>query len=389
MRSAASNCHDSEKSYQVDAILRACAVLGAFQFEGEELRLRDVVFRTGIKTTTAYRVICSLKQGGLIREGGPHRYRINVRPLQRSKVRLGYAGQGMTSAFSREVGTSVRLAAEGEGVDLIELNNHYSPTIALRNADKLIAARVDLAIEYQSYEDVGREISSRFKEANIPLIAIANPHPGAIYYGADNHQVGRVAGHALGNWAKQNWNGQVDEVLLLGNSREGRIANQKLSGAMLGIREVLPHVDVSQFLEVSTGTFPHTLAVVRKYIRKSRAKRVLIASLNDGRAIAAIEAFEEAGCADRCAVVGQCGAIEGRAELRRPGTRLIGLVAYFPEHYGPNLISLALKILNNRPVPPAAFVKHRFLTAGNVDLVYPNDPLLTLSDRVVMDWQRP
>lgn len=389
MRSTASNCHDSKKSYEVDAILRACAVLGAFQFEEEELRLRDVVFRTGIKTTTAYRVICSLKKGGLLTESGPYRYRMNIRPLQRRAFRLGYAGQGMTSAFSREVGASIRLAAEAEGIDLIELNNHYSPTIALRNADKLIAARVDVAIDYQSYDDVAREIGCRFKEANVPFIAIATPHPGAIYYGADNHQVGRVAGQALGNWARQHWNGQVDEVLLLGNLREGRIANQKLSGTVVGIRETLPHVDKSRFLELSAGTFPHALGVVRSHIRKSQAKRVLISALNDGRAIAAIQAFEEAGCADRCAVVGQCGSIEGRAELRRPETRLVALVAYFPEHYGPDLISLAMKLLSHRPVPPATFVKHRLLTPENVDLVYPNDPLLTLTDRVAMDWQRP
>src|SRR6266704_971117 len=107
MRSAASNCHDSEKSYQFDAILRACAVLGAFQFEGEELRLRDVVFRTGIKTTTAYRVICSLKGGVLITEGRPYRYRANMLKLESRNFRLGYAGQGITSAFSREVDASI------------------------------------------------------------------------------------------------------------------------------------------------------------------------------------------------------------------------------------------------------------------------------------------
>jgi len=381
--------YDKAKSYQVDAILRACAVLSAFQFDGEELRLRDVVFRTGIKTTTAYRVICSLKEGGLITEGRPYRYRANMRKLESRKFRLGYAGQGITSAFSREVDASIRLAADVEGVDLVELNNHYSPAIALRNVDKLIAARVDVTIEYQSYEDIAHEISSRFRAANIPFIAIATPHPGAVYYGADNHQVGRVAGHALASWAKQHWNGQVDEVLLLGNSREGRIANQKLSGATVGIHEILPHLSGPQFLELSTGTFPHTLSVVRKYLRKRRARRVLVTTLNDGRAIAAIQAFEEAGCADQCAVVGQNGSIEGRAELRRPGTRLIALLAYFPEHYGASLVSLALKMFDRRPVPPAVFVKHRLLTAENVDLVYPNDPLLSLNDRIAMDWHRP
>jgi len=74
-----------------------------------------------------------------------------------------------------------------------------------------------------------------------------------------------------------------------------------------------------------------------------------------------------------CAVMGQNALRAARAELRRPGTRLIGSVAYFPERYGDELIPLALNILRQKPVPAAIFVKHQLLTPRNVDLVYPLD----------------
>jgi ribose transport system substrate-binding protein len=64
---------------------------------------------------------------------------------------------------------------------------------------------------------------------------------------------------------------------------------------------------------------------------------------------------------------------EARNELRRPGTRLIGTVAYFPERYGDELILLALSMLEHKAVPPATFVKHQLLTSKNVDLIYPLD----------------
>ena len=48
--------------------------------------------------------------------------------------------------------------------------------------------------------------------------------------------------------------------------------------------------------------------------------------------------------------MGQNAAPEGRAELREPGTRLIGSVAYFPEKYGAEILALALDILHRRPV---------------------------------------
>ena len=86
-----------------------------------------------------------------------------------------------------------------------------------------------------------------------------------------------------------------------------------------------------------------------------------------------MRAFEEAGASPQCAVMGQNALRAARAELRRPGTRLVGSVAYFPERYGDELIPLALNMLENKAVPPATFVKHQLLTPKNVDLIYPLD----------------
>jgi ribose transport system substrate-binding protein len=71
--------------------------------------------------------------------------------------------------------------------------------------------------------------------------------------------------------------------------------------------------------------------------------------------------------------MGQNALREARAELRRPSTRLVGSVAYFPERYGDELIPLALSILQQKPTPSTIFVKHQLLTPRNVDLVYPLD----------------
>jgi ribose transport system substrate-binding protein len=71
--------------------------------------------------------------------------------------------------------------------------------------------------------------------------------------------------------------------------------------------------------------------------------------------------------------MGQNAIREARQELRRPGSRLIGSVAYFPERYGEELIPLALAMLQKKPVPPAVFVKHQLITSKNVDLLYPSE----------------
>jgi ribose transport system substrate-binding protein len=57
--------------------------------------------------------------------------------------------------------------------------------------------------------------------------------------------------------------------------------------------------------------------------------------------------------------------------MRKPHSRLIGSVAYFPERYGEQLVTLAFDILTRRVlVPNAVFIKHQLLTPENLKQHY-------------------
>ena len=210
------------------------------------------------------------------------------------------------------------------------------------------------------------------------MIAIDIPHPGATYFGANNYQAGLLAGRYLGRSARTRWGGRVDEVLLLELARAGSLVRGRLGGILAGLKETLPEaIDASRVVTVDgDGQFKVSLERVRKHLRESRAKHVLVGAANDGSALGAARAFEEAGRAATCAIVGQNAEADARAELRQPNTPLIASVAYFPEKYGDGLIRLALDILAHKPVPPAVFVKHQIVTPENVDHLYSNDRLL-------------
>src|SRR6185436_6638891 len=66
---------------------------------------------------------------------------------------------------------------------------------------------VDLVIEFQTDDHVAPIVAAKYREANIPLIAIEVPHPGATYFGANNYEAGLIGGRYLGRWAKQHWHG--------------------------------------------------------------------------------------------------------------------------------------------------------------------------------------
>ena len=98
--------------------------------------------------------------------------------------------------------------------------------------------------------------------------------------------------------------------------------------------------------------------------------------MNDPTALGVLEVFREHGEERNCAIVGQGAVAEARHEMRRPGTSLIGSVAYFPETYGERLIPLVLDVLRHRPTPRAVLTHHVLVTPINVNKLYPNDLLL-------------
>jgi ribose transport system substrate-binding protein len=375
---------DERQAYLIQAVVHASEVLRAFESRGQALRLRDIVERTGFSKGLCFRLLYTLRHCGLVEKIDDSRYRLTAELHRQKRYRIGYAALDHHSSFQRTVRDGLTLAAKNQDIELIVLDNRRNPKIALRNAEYLVREKVDLVIEFQIDEAIAASISSRYLDAGIPFIAVHVPHPGGTYYGSNNYQAGLLAGHYLGRWAKSRWNGNVDEILLLDAARAGSLIHGRISGLLGGLKEALrEQMDTCRVVTIDgDGQFKLSLERVRRHLGRTDKGRVLVGAMNDSSALGAVRAFQEAGRASSCAIVGQNAEFDARAELRVPRTPLIGSVAYFPEKYGEELIALALDILSHRPTPPAKFVKHQVITAANLDHFYPNDSLLD-SSRVV------
>src|SRR6266496_2767228 len=116
----------------VEAVVRACALLQAFQSESELLRLRDLVSRTGLSKATAFRILDTLVQRGFVERIGDRQYRSAVKMTHQQRYRLGYAAQSTEFAFSRDVTGGIIQAAAQADIDVVLADNRYSPKTALR-----------------------------------------------------------------------------------------------------------------------------------------------------------------------------------------------------------------------------------------------------------------
>jgi ribose transport system substrate-binding protein len=277
--------------------------------------------------------------------------------------------------FTGIVSDSLQSAASGANIDLMVLNNEFSARMALENANRFVSEKVDLVINSQINVNVASKIGVMFSDAKIPCIAVDIPHPGCFYFGADNYKAGHAAGRHLARWALKNWKGTAEQVMYLGVDAAGPLLNSRLTGIRDGLNEGMPgsrNIPVCHY-DTKGGQFDATLDIVRKHLRRRKARHVLVGAVNDSTALAALQAFREMGIEEESAIVGQDASIDARQELRKKDTRLIGSVAYFPETYGPRLIKLATDILEKKRVAPAVFTEHVLVTPENVEKVYPND----------------
>jgi ribose transport system substrate-binding protein len=364
-----------KRSYTVRSVVRAAAILKAFSSASEVLTLRAVVERVQLDKGTVFRLLETLVETGLVDRAGKEGYWSRLQPVQSKRFRLGYASQSNLLPFTGIVTDGLRSAASTANIDLVILNNQFSPRVALENAKRFVAEKVDIVIDSQINVNVASQIGATFLDAGIPCIAVDIPHPGCFYFGADNYKAGRIAGRHLARWALRNWHDVVEQVIYLGVDVAGPLLNSRLTGMCDGLNEYMPesrNIPTCHY-DTKGGQFDATLDTVRKHLRRRKARRVLVGAVNDSTALAALQAFREMGIENECAIVGQDASIEARQELRRPSTRLIGTVAYFPETYGAQLIKLALEILENKRVPPAVFTQHELVTPENVNRVYPND----------------
>ena len=191
---------------------------------------------------------------------------------------------------------------------------------------------------------------------------------GATFFGVDNYRAGYMAGEALGLWVQHNWQGTYDHFVILEEQRAGDLPKARIHGQQDAFESLLGQVPESATVTLDSG---NTHAVSQQNMTrwlKSRpnANKIAVISFNDEAAVGAIRAARALDRENDIVVVGQGADRLGRTEIKRANSRLIGSTAYMPEKYGEMLIEIAIRLLQGKPVPPAVYIDHVFVTKDNL-----------------------
>jgi ribose transport system substrate-binding protein len=350
-----------KRLYLIPILSKALDVLELLEQNHTSVTLEDVYQKTQISKTSVYRILKTLVHRGYVAQGQNGLYRLVSRPR---RLRFGFAAQSAEMPFSVAVAQSITAAAAASGVELVMLDNRYDADTAVENAEKFVAKRVDLAIEFQVEEHVAPRVAHIFKKAEIPLVAIDVPHPNSTYFGVDNFEVGFEAGSILAQHALRKWKGKVDWVLGVGFSEAGTFVQNRITGAFDGIRDRLTDLTADRFLQIEgRGMRQPSKSAVAEFLRNRRkGERILVAAATDTSALGVLDAAREAGREADFAIVGQDCIPEVLEEMRTGTSALVGSISHEVESYGPRLIQLGIALLRGYTVPPYNYVRHIAVT---------------------------
>lgn len=363
-----------DKQHAGTTLDKGLSVLEAVEGSGHSVTIQEVAAVTGIQRLAVYRLLQTLEERGYVRRSEDKRYRPTTR---RRRILVGYFGPLSGNQFRLEVTRSIQQAGKDAGVDLLMLDNvEDDSAAAMKHAQAMLSARVDVAIFFQPIESIGYMVADVLFGAGVPFITVERPIQGGVYFGANNYQAGKMAGQTLGRYAREHWHGLFDRVVLVEGPQTKTNVHARMTGVLVGLREMLGELEGSQVLHLDGHAHQDSSREAMRALLQQLdpGARLLVSGFNDLSAYGAMEAVREAGRETDVAIVGHNAAQEGRAGIRRKGSCFLASVAFFPEGYGQKLIKLACSMGNGEAVPPAVYTEHLVLHAGNIDQIYPEDP---------------
>jgi ribose transport system substrate-binding protein len=296
---------------------------------------------------------------------------------QTRHYKIGFANLDEKRPYAVDVRRGLEEASQQIGhIDLVIGDNQYNSQVALQVADRLLAEKVDLAIEYHFDQNVGAILKDKFSQAGVPVIAVDTPMIGATYFGVDNYRAGWDGGVALGRWIKANWQGRIDKLIVLQHAAGGALPAMRLTGQVEGLQSVVGDIAEPDIIRLDDASVRQETeqAMLGELEMLPAARRLAVLSLSDNTAEAIINAARRSGRTDQMVTVALgAGTRLIRSELRKPSSMVVAAALFRPEEYGGPLLDLAQKILRGDQAPPAVYIKHIMVDRTNIGDYYPEN----------------
>jgi ribose transport system substrate-binding protein len=270
---------------------------------------------------------------------------------------IGYMSLGEYIPFVNLVTQGIQEQAEVAGANLVWCDTNTNPEETFACAQQMATQGAQGVINFQVDQQISPDICNTY--ANLPTIAIdiRQPPCETIFYGANNSEAGRLAGSAIGEYAKNEWNCEYDAYVSLESVGAVEANTQRMGGFRTGFQEHCPLINETVLADADRTD--KALPQMSDLLPALPGERIVVVAINEDGILGAIGAAETLGRSGDLYYAGQ-GADPSIWPTIACDPQYIATVAYFPERYG------------RTEVQGPLFTQHEVITSENIRDIYPD-----------------
>jgi len=297
-------------------------------------------------------------------------------PAAGERIKIGFTNLDETLSFCMDVRASMERAAQENDVDVVILDNASDPNKAVENVDSLILQGAQTIVVFNTDAATNQVIKEKCDAAGIPVMGVDIPVPDSPCMGADNIESGKLVGKELGRLAKEEWDGQIDFLLLIDLPRSGEVVKLRMDNIIVGLQEVIPEFEANDETVIrvdgKNDVLPAQQVTADVLTAHPDAKHILIGTLNDNNAQGSLAAIQAANREADCLMVSHGCAAPGKANFKGPVNCWRAGIGYFPERYGDFIIPAAIQLAKGETVPDYIPMVHDVINYDNINEFYPD-----------------
>jgi len=277
---------------------------------------------------------------------------------------VGYANQTSELAFIMAVYDSFCQAAANHPADItiLERDNEMDNAVATANMQYFAEQDVDVVVTCHVDERTGSNVIQSLTQRRIPVISLEIPILFTKFIGIDNVLAANLLGTAMGDWIRDYWDGHVDRILMMDDSRLTGIIRKRFDITITSLLETINKPDDIVFRihsgNIRSTAYENAFPVLEGWVNED--SRIAIVGGNDETGMGAYDAALELGMKERI-VAGGHGATVALDEFDDPDSRFVATTAFYPEKYGEPMLDLVLNLVAGNRVPQETLITPELL----------------------------
>lgn len=283
--------------------------------------------------------------------------------------KIGLIELGSSVPFSNLVTKGIENAAKEAGAELVACDSELEGQPALDCAKSFATQGVEGYLNFQSDAELSEAICKAGPQVPVIAVDIAQEPCELAFMGADNEYAGFLAGKAVGEFAKNEWNCEYDAYVSLEEPEAGTVNEERMGGYRKGFQSVCPgELKNERKLNAPRTDVARTQVTDTLTALPGQSKIVAVA-INDDAILGALAAAKTAGREGDVFVSGQGADPSSWCEIAH-NPQWIADTAYFPERYGEIGVPYLLEAMEGKEIPDKLLVPHELVTSKNIEQVY-------------------